>query len=988
MTSGRIPLATLSDVAEGEAAVAAEKARALAAEAEAVKLTGNQTVAGTKTFSSSPVVPNTPASSGSAISQQYLQQFLEGITPLANVTYATVAALPANTYASGVLTGVAVGALTVDGEAVKVGDKVLVKNEAVKANNGPYVVTHAGGVAEAYVLTRRSDLAHGAEAKSGMLTWVTAGKTEAKDGFWIVGVGPFTVGTSALEWEEYVGGVTEAEVEAALPSSVVSSSTALARTTPVANGSGTYGYRNTDFVSVLDFGPNGPGNPKYDLIGGGTASVGDGSTRKLENVFATLAAARAVYPFATALSNLVDRCALQLAVNTCSAEGGGCIWGARTTLVIGDAPIAWASHVYIMGVSDARTATQGTNVGTVLTTAEADVLKRQIGTLGSPLNTAAAITSIPLTAALTSAVGVGLPVQVVTEGHKQTFVCSATASVGATSITVRSAIPIFAFTSGSVVNIGQAMLDFSGCVQAGAVRISLDCVGSAGTNIALGISDLTGAGASLSGLSTVEGCYFNNFGGSATIGLYGNVNYIDRNAGDNMVGHFIWELNSGISNGVGSDSFISRNHTGFTYGNGQYPYAKLSSELSTGAPITSIAITALEHLPSGSLPAGTIIILKSGTTTQKWTLTANAETGATSLSVASQIPNFAYPTTTTVTVGAAGDGIRLETAGTVVVANQCYNCANGINITNFSQNIRVLGNRCEKNDFAGIVISGNSSVTTVNGNILWDNGYCSGGFGISLFEGALLNNIVGNAIFNVTAPSEGTTGKPTSTGISLSGNAARNQLSSNLIFSTGNNAGISLNSASYNQLNSNFIDTVGGYGILVANASANNRISSSYIYNAGQEGSAFDGINISGGNDNVVDGAMIFNPATNKIRYGMFVATGVTGTQAYNGYCIGGNYSTGSFFDTDSFSSTMVHNWRGFITQKSGTGTIASGTSVTISHGLGFAPTAANFNIVATNATGAMGLYVTSITSSQFTVNGTNGATFGWNAQLIAAGIS
>src|ERR1017187_2021095 len=56
------------------------------------------------------------------------------------VQEATAAALPANAYLAGVLTASANGVLTVDGIAVALADRILVKNEAAAANNGIYTV--------------------------------------------------------------------------------------------------------------------------------------------------------------------------------------------------------------------------------------------------------------------------------------------------------------------------------------------------------------------------------------------------------------------------------------------------------------------------------------------------------------------------------------------------------------------------------------------------------------------------------------------------------------------------------------------------------------------------------------------------------------------------------------------------------------------------------------------------------------------------------
>lgn len=72
----------------------------------------------------------------------------------------------------------------------------------------------------------------------------------------------------------------------------------------------------------------------------------------------------------------------------------------------------------------------------------------------------------------------------------------------------------------------------------------------------------------------------------------------------------------------------------------------LSTLLSTGGAITSIGTAALTQ----PIPSGSQVTLKSGVNSQTFTLSALAKTAATSLTVASQTPNFAYPTSTTVVV--------------------------------------------------------------------------------------------------------------------------------------------------------------------------------------------------------------------------------------------------------------------------------------------------------------------------------------------------
>lgn len=116
-----------------------------------------------------------------------------GGTSLA-VQLATTGALPANTYAGGVLTEVGTGALTVDGTGAAVGNRILVKNEVAQTNNGIYSVTAAGSGIAAYVLTRVSDYNSSANVYPGEATYVIGGATLDDDWWALTTVAPITVG--------------------------------------------------------------------------------------------------------------------------------------------------------------------------------------------------------------------------------------------------------------------------------------------------------------------------------------------------------------------------------------------------------------------------------------------------------------------------------------------------------------------------------------------------------------------------------------------------------------------------------------------------------------------------------------------------------------------------------------------------------------------------------------------------------------------------
>lgn len=180
-----------------------------AAQAGAVALTGNETVAGIKTFSSFPITPSSnPSTDYQVVNKQYVDTlFSTGARFVGNVRAATTAALAANTYnngASGVgatLTGNANGALAAqDGITLIVGERLLVKNEATAANNGTYSVTQVGDGSNPYILTRTTDYDVSLEIETGTFFTVTEGTTQALQQWAMVTNSVITVGTTSISF--------------------------------------------------------------------------------------------------------------------------------------------------------------------------------------------------------------------------------------------------------------------------------------------------------------------------------------------------------------------------------------------------------------------------------------------------------------------------------------------------------------------------------------------------------------------------------------------------------------------------------------------------------------------------------------------------------------------------------------------------------------------------------------------------------------------
>jgi hypothetical protein len=135
---------------------------------------------------------------------------VQGLAVKPSVQEATTTALPANTYSNGAsgvgatLTAVLPGVLTVDGIAVTLGSRVLVQDEVAAANNGIYVMTTLGTVSVAYVLTRAADMNQAAEVP-GAFAFTEAGTVNGGAGFTVAGAGPYTIGTTAINWTQFSG---------------------------------------------------------------------------------------------------------------------------------------------------------------------------------------------------------------------------------------------------------------------------------------------------------------------------------------------------------------------------------------------------------------------------------------------------------------------------------------------------------------------------------------------------------------------------------------------------------------------------------------------------------------------------------------------------------------------------------------------------------------------------------------------------------------
>jgi hypothetical protein len=231
-TAGALTDSTqVATTAYADSAVAVEKSRAQTAEALLASL-ASPALTGSPTAPTQTAGDNSAKIATDAFVTAAVQASQQGLSVKPSVQHATTAALPANTYAAGVLTGSATGVLAVDGVAVGLNDRVLAQNEAAPANNGIYLCTTAGASGVAYVLARAADMSTAAQVP-GAFCFCEAGTVNAGAGFTVASAGPFTLGATAINWTQFSGA---GEISAGTGLSRSGNTISLAVPVPVADG--------------------------------------------------------------------------------------------------------------------------------------------------------------------------------------------------------------------------------------------------------------------------------------------------------------------------------------------------------------------------------------------------------------------------------------------------------------------------------------------------------------------------------------------------------------------------------------------------------------------------------------------------------------------------------------------------------------------------------------------------------------------------------
>ena len=123
----------------------------------------------------------TPVNDTDAANKSYVDAARTGLDVKQSVKVATTANITLS------------GTQTIDGVALSVGDRVLVKNQTTASENGIYVVASSGW-------SRATDADENAEVTSGMFTFIEQGSVNSDTGFVLTTDGTITVGSTNLEF--------------------------------------------------------------------------------------------------------------------------------------------------------------------------------------------------------------------------------------------------------------------------------------------------------------------------------------------------------------------------------------------------------------------------------------------------------------------------------------------------------------------------------------------------------------------------------------------------------------------------------------------------------------------------------------------------------------------------------------------------------------------------------------------------------------------
>ncbi len=186
-----------------------------------------------------------------AATKQYVDSLAGGLSPRTSCRVGTTGALTV-TYSNGAsgvgatLTNAgAQAALSIDGVALSVNDRVLVKDQGTTFQNGMYSVTNIGSGATNWVMIRTTDYDSTTEIVSGTYTIIAEGTVNSTNMFVMTTSGAITVGTTGIVFSPFN---SAANINVGTGLTKVGNTISL--TIPVAASSGGTGVVNSNTITL------------------------------------------------------------------------------------------------------------------------------------------------------------------------------------------------------------------------------------------------------------------------------------------------------------------------------------------------------------------------------------------------------------------------------------------------------------------------------------------------------------------------------------------------------------------------------------------------------------------------------------------------------------------------------------------------------------------------------------------------------------------
>jgi len=145
-----------------------------------------------------------PSASLDIVNLQTLDARVNGISYKTSARVASTANI-AGTFNANTFTTTAKGQLTIDGVAVALNDRVLLKDQSEGWQNGIYYVTDTGADGSTAVLTRVADADASSEVKAGMFVFISEGTANGDNGYTLTTNDPITLNTTALVFTQTSG---------------------------------------------------------------------------------------------------------------------------------------------------------------------------------------------------------------------------------------------------------------------------------------------------------------------------------------------------------------------------------------------------------------------------------------------------------------------------------------------------------------------------------------------------------------------------------------------------------------------------------------------------------------------------------------------------------------------------------------------------------------------------------------------------------------